>query len=170
VGLVAACFERGAGRLVLIAQTNLYIFKQPKLMSAIQYSDVAFQIQTQSNLLANHQVIESNKEFVLQHPLVVLEMIIWECCEAYGIDADLLPMRTRKREVVECRQAAMWLACKWTTLGLKRIGERFGGRDHSTVIHSREVMEELIWQKDKAGILAKYVDTEIYRKINNKPD
>lgn len=139
-------------------------------MSAVQFMDVAFQIQTHSNLLANHQVIESNKEFVLQHPLVVLEMIIEECCDAFGIDPDLLPMATRRREVVVCRQAAMWLACKWTPLGLKRIGERFGNRDHSTVIHSREVMEELIWQKDKAGMLAKYVDTEIYRKINNKPD
>jgi hypothetical protein len=30
-------------------------------------------------------------------------------------------------------------------------------------------MEGLICQKDKAGMIAKYVDTEIYRKINNKP-
>lgn len=138
-------------------------------MSAIQFMDIAFQIQAQSNLLANHKEMQSNKEFALHHPLVILEMIIEECCEAYGVDPDLLPMATRKREVVECRQAAMWLACKWTPLGLKRIGERFGNRDHSTVIHSREVMEGLIWQKDKAGIIAKYVDTEIYRKINNKP-
>ena len=144
-------------------------FLNLKKMSAIQYSDVAFQIQTHSNLLANHKQIETNKEFVFENPLSIMELIVEECCKAFGIDPDLLPMATRKREVVECRQAAMWLACKWTPLGLKRIGERFGNRDHSTVIHSREVMEGLIWQKDKAGMIAKYVDTEIYRKINNKP-
>ena len=166
MGLVAACNQRGSGGLVFIAETNLYIFKQPKLMSAIQYSDVAFQIQTHSNLLANHRQIETNKEYVFENPLSVLELIVAECSEAFGIDPDLLPMPTRKREVVECRQTAMWLACKWTPLTLVQIGSRFGNRDHSTVIHSREAIEGLIWQKHKAGILAKYVDTEIYRKIN----
>ncbi|TDE10324.1 chromosomal replication initiator protein DnaA [Dyadobacter psychrotolerans] len=47
-----------------------------------------------------------------------------------------LKSKSRKKEVVYPRQLAMFLAKEYTELPLKSIGYHFGGRDHSTVIHS----------------------------------
>jgi chromosomal replication initiator protein len=47
-----------------------------------------------------------------------------------------LKSKSRKKEVVYPRQLAMYLAKEYTDLPLKSIGYHFGGRDHSTVIHS----------------------------------
>lgn len=55
----------------------------------------------------------------------------------YGIARiDLLSHR-RTREVVRPRQLAMWLAATLTPASLPAIGRRFGGRDHTTVLHAR---------------------------------
>lgn len=56
--------------------------------------------------------------------------------------ADLLSER-RTRAVARPRQAAMWLAKQLTTRSLPDIGRRFGGRDHTTVLHAVRRIEEL---------------------------
>ncbi|MGH7022707.1 MAG: chromosomal replication initiator protein DnaA [Caulobacteraceae bacterium] len=56
--------------------------------------------------------------------------------------ADLLSER-RTRALARPRQAAMWLAKQLTTRSLPDIGRRFGGRDHTTVLHAVRRIEEL---------------------------
>lgn len=56
--------------------------------------------------------------------------------------ADLLSER-RNRAIARPRQAAMWLAKQLTTRSLPDIGRRFGGRDHTTVIHAVRRIDEL---------------------------
>jgi len=56
--------------------------------------------------------------------------------------ADLISER-RTRAVARPRQAAMWLAKQLTTRSLPDIGRRFGGRDHTTVLHAVRRIEEL---------------------------
>lgn len=56
--------------------------------------------------------------------------------------ADLLSAR-RAREVARPRQVAMYLAKKLTPRSLPEIGRRFGGRDHTTVMHAVKRVEEL---------------------------
>lgn len=61
----------------------------------------------------------------------------------YGMkQADLLSER-RNRAVARPRQAAMWLAKQLTTRSLPDIGRRFGGRDHTTVLHAVRRIEAL---------------------------
>ena len=61
----------------------------------------------------------------------------------YGMkQADLISER-RTRAVARPRQAAMWLAKQLTTRSLPDIGRRFGGRDHTTVIHAVRRIDEL---------------------------
>jgi chromosomal replication initiator protein len=61
----------------------------------------------------------------------------------YGLkQADLVSER-RARAVARPRQAAMWLAKRLTTRSLPDIGRRFGGRDHTTVIHAVRRIEAL---------------------------
>ncbi|RRN62601.1 chromosomal replication initiator protein DnaA [Caulobacter sp. 602-1] len=63
--------------------------------------------------------------------------------EHYGMkQADLLSER-RNRAVARPRQAAMWLAKQLTTRSLPDIGRRFGGRDHTTVLHAVRRIEAL---------------------------
>jgi chromosomal replication initiator protein len=62
--------------------------------------------------------------------------------EYYDLPADLLRAKTRRQEVVTARQAAMYLAKEMTNCSLKTIGLHFGGRDHSTVIHAYQSVED----------------------------
>ena len=55
---------------------------------------------------------------------------------------DLVSAR-RARAVARPRQIAMYLAKRLTTRSLPEIGRKFGGRDHSTVIHAVKRIEEL---------------------------
>jgi chromosomal replication initiator protein len=56
--------------------------------------------------------------------------------EHFGLkQADLISER-RDRAIARPRQAAMWLAKQLTTRSLPDIGRRFGGRDHTTVLHA----------------------------------
>lgn len=63
--------------------------------------------------------------------------------EHFGLrQADLISER-RNRSIARPRQAAMWLAKQLTTRSLPDIGRRFGGRDHTTVLHAVRRIEEL---------------------------
>ncbi len=57
---------------------------------------------------------------------------------------DLLRAKTRKREIVQARQISMFFAKELTKASLKTIGMHFGGRDHSTVIHAVQTVNDLI--------------------------
>ncbi|RZJ43966.1 MAG: chromosomal replication initiator protein DnaA [Brevundimonas sp.] len=61
--------------------------------------------------------------------------------------ADLLSER-RTRTVARPRQIAMWLCKQHTTRSYPDIGRRFGGRDHTTVLHGVRKIEELIAQDE----------------------
>lgn len=63
-------------------------------------------------------------------------------CDYFGIDTNKVREKTRKQEIVEARQMAMYLSKKFTKSSLKTIGLQFGGRDHSTVIHAISTIEE----------------------------
>ena len=66
------------------------------------------------------------------------------CAEYFSVPLDLLKAKTRKKEVVTARQVAMYFAKEHTSHSLKSIGHHFGGRDHSTVIHSVQTVSDLI--------------------------
>jgi chromosomal replication initiator protein len=73
---------------------------------------------------------------------VSIEHIQRTVCEFYGLPEDLLRAKTRKQEVVTARQVAMFLSKQLTNSSLKTIGLHFGGRDHSTVIHAYQAVED----------------------------
>jgi len=60
----------------------------------------------------------------------------------YNISLNDLFKRSRKKEVVRPRQIAMYLLREETKLSFPEIGQRLGGRDHSTVIHACEKIRE----------------------------
>lgn len=64
-------------------------------------------------------------------------------CEYLNIPEELIRAKTRKQEVVNARQLAMYFSKELTNCSLKTIGLHFGGRDHSTVIHAYQTVEDL---------------------------
>jgi chromosomal replication initiator protein len=64
--------------------------------------------------------------------------------EYFGVQVDLLKDKTRKREIVVARQVSMYFAKEYTNMSLKSIGNHFGGRDHSTVIHAITAVNDLM--------------------------
>lgn len=80
----------------------------------------------------------------LQAKLVTIENIQRTVSEYYKIKvADILSQR-RNRSITRPRQMAMALAKELTTHSLPEIGDAFGGRDHTTVLHACRKMKELL--------------------------
>jgi len=73
---------------------------------------------------------------------ITIENIQRTVCEYFNIPEDLIRAKTRKQEIVNARQVAMYLAKELTNSSLKTIGLHFGGRDHSTVIHAYQSVED----------------------------
>ena len=64
------------------------------------------------------------------------QSILKSVVEFYSITLNDLVKRSRKKEVVKPRQIAMFLLREETKLSFPEIGQKLGGRDHSTVIHA----------------------------------
>lgn len=75
---------------------------------------------------------------------VSIEFIQKAVCEYFEVPVEKLKEKTRKRNIVQARQLSMYLAKNYTKNSLKVIGKHFGGRDHSTVIHSCQMVQNLM--------------------------
>lgn len=64
--------------------------------------------------------------------------------EHYNVSLENLKGKTRKKEVVIARHVAMYLAKQYTNYSLKSIGHYCGGRDHSTVIHALQAVNDML--------------------------
>lgn len=73
---------------------------------------------------------------------LTIETITKVVCEHLGVAENKIRDKTRKKEIVLARQIAMFLAKELTLSSLKTIGLHFGGRDHSTVIHACNTIED----------------------------
>ena len=67
---------------------------------------------------------------------VTADLVISVAADYFNLTPDELRSSSRTRPLVDARQMAMYLCRELTDLSLPKIGERFGGRDHSTVVHA----------------------------------
>ena len=82
---------------------------------------------------------------------VTAEKIIAAVCGFYKIDTEKLLGKSKKKELVQPRQICAYLMCEILNIPLTSIGEALGGRDHTTVIHSRDKIASLIKLNDRIG-------------------
>ncbi len=73
---------------------------------------------------------------------ISIDYITQIVCNYFEVDENKVREKNRKQEVVLARQVAMFLSKKLTKSSLKTIGLHFGGRDHSTVIHACNGIEQ----------------------------
>ncbi|WP_313804522.1 chromosomal replication initiator protein DnaA [Flavobacterium sp.] len=80
----------------------------------------------------------------------------------FQLDIETLQSKTRKRDVVQARQLAMFFAKKFTKSSLATIGSQIGDRDHATVLHACKTVDNLV-STDKQ--FKKYVE-DIHKKLS----
>ena len=101
-----------------------------------------------SNFTGRPITIESIKDslkdlLAIQARQVSVENIQKTTAEYYNIKLSDLMSKRRSRSVARPRQMAMFLAKELTNFSLPEIGDSFGGRDHTTVIHACKKIKEL---------------------------
>lgn len=77
------------------------------------------------------------------------KQILQSVIEFYGIDSEKLFLNSRKKEYVRPRQITMYLLKKELNLSFASIGQKFGGKDHSTVMHAYEIINREIEDNPK---------------------
>jgi chromosomal replication initiator protein len=74
---------------------------------------------------------------------VSIEYIQKVVCDYFDLEIEILKSKTRKREVVQARQIAMFFSKKLTKSSLANIGAHCGGKDHATVLHACRTVSNL---------------------------
>lgn len=77
-------------------------------------------------------------------PTNKIELIKRSICKHFGVSKASIESSSRKLNVVRPRQIGMYLARKHTNHSYPEIGRRFGGRDHTTILHAFNKIENLI--------------------------
>ncbi|MCL1464659.1 chromosomal replication initiator protein DnaA [Argonema galeatum] len=106
------------------------------LIRAVAYISISGLPMTVENIAP---VLNPPTEKVATTPDVILAVV----AEAYDIPIDDLKGNSRRREISQARQIGMYLMRHHTDLSLPRIGEEFGGKDHTTVMYSCEKVAQL---------------------------
>ncbi len=92
--------------------------------------------------------------------VVSMDLIQNEAATHFNIKLNDLRGRTRTANVVLARQAAMYIARELTNASLTEIGEAFGGKNHSTVIHAIEKVKEVM---ENNGLFVSQIDSLMAR-------
>lgn len=97
-----------------------------------------------------------------QNKQITVELIQEVVSNYYSLRMEDFKSARRTRNVAFPRQIAMYLARKITDLSLPKIGEEFGGRDHTTVIHAYEKISQALKTDEQLQNAVK----EITKRIN----
>jgi chromosomal replication initiator protein len=77
-------------------------------------------------------------------PEITADQIMAATADYFGVSLEDLKGHSRSRVLVNARQVAMYLCRELTDLSLPRIGQAFGGRDHTTVMHAdRKIRQQM---------------------------
>ena len=85
----------------------------------------------------------------------------------FNITQDMMRSKSRKRELVVARQVAMYFSKEYTNHSLKSIGQHFGGRDHSTVIHAVQAVNDMLETDSKFKNSVHELSRKIKRRAVN---
>ncbi|MEW6523563.1 MAG: chromosomal replication initiator protein DnaA [Bacillota bacterium] len=95
-----------------------------------------------------------------RHKIISIELIQQHVASYYQLTVSDLKEKKRTRSVAYPRHVAMYLCRELTDFSLPRIGEEFGGRDHTTVIHACErIREDLKTSPGLQGTIRSLVET-----------
>ena len=116
-------------------------------------------VDTENVNRAIHDMLRKENEYI---PSV--ETIIAEICKVYRIDEKVILGQQRDRDAVRSRQVAMYLIRRMSNYSYKDIGKEFGDRDHTTVMHSIEQVEQRMARDPAFAETVKAITTNINAK------
>jgi|LFRM01.2.fsa_nt_gb chromosomal replication initiator protein len=97
---------------------------------------------TEIDLTLARRVIEQSIKFEIKK--ITVQKIQEVVCDYFNIKRDLIQSRSRKREIVQARQVAMYFTKTHTEMSLAQIGSHIGKRNHATVLHACNNIRGLI--------------------------
>lgn len=109
-----------------------------KLMAYTSLNGIRPTVQVAQSVLGNLSVKELTADRIQE-----------VTAEHFHLAIDDLKSTRRTKEINMARQIAIFLCCELTSLSTPRLGELFGNRDHSTILHARDKIEDLL-QKDQS--------------------
>ena len=95
---------------------------------------------------------------------ITTSLIMAQTADYFGITIDDLCSANRSRTMVSARHIAMYLCRELTDLSLPKIGREFGGRDHTTVLHSLDKVEKQMRSDPAFAEVVKEITTNINAK------
>jgi chromosomal replication initiator protein len=121
----------------------------------------------------NRQVVDLNlaeivlKDLIIddQAPQITAAQIMGQTAGYFGLTIEELCSSSRSRVLVNARQIAMYLCRELTELSLPKIGQHFGGRDHTTVMHADRKIRLLM--AERRSIYNQV--TELTNRIKQQP-
>ncbi|GLX71547.1 chromosomal replication initiator protein DnaA [Paenibacillus glycanilyticus] len=108
--------------------------------------------------ITSHLAAEALKDIIpsSRPKMITINDIQQKVGEFYGLRLEEFKARKRTKAVAYPRQIAMYLSRELTDYSLPKIGEAFGGRDHTTVIHAHEKISQQLKQ-----------DQDLYKILQN---
>jgi chromosomal replication initiator protein len=103
-----------------------------------------------------HSLLPDEKE-----ARVTSDLVLAVAAEYFDFTPEEIRSSSRSRPLVGARQMAMYLCRELTDLSLPKIGERFGGRDHSTVVHATNKVRHQMQQTESCFEQVRELTTRI---------
>lgn len=98
---------------------------------------------------------------------IEVDRISYFVAEYFKISIDDILGQSRQKNIALARKLAMYFAKKYTKCSLKAIGNLIGGRDHSTVIHAINNIENLVKKEKELKHTVENINKEILKKLHN---
>lgn len=99
---------------------------------------IVCQTETKNKILNLNEVKDLVKNSIKQKKLMSYKEVVKIISDFYKIEEESIYEKTRKKEVIKPRQVIMYILREDFSISYPSIGEKLGGRDHTTVIHSYE--------------------------------
>lgn len=103
---------------------------------------IVCQTETKNKTLVLNEVKDLVKNSIKQKKLLSYKEVVKIISDFYKISEEVIYEKTRKKEVIKPRQVIMYILREDFSISYPSIGEKLGGRDHTTVIHSCEKIKK----------------------------
>ncbi len=111
------------------------------------------------NLDLAHQMIDKFVKSTSKE--ISIDYIQKAVCDYFNLPVDIINSKTRKREIVQARQLAMYFSKKHTKSSLATIGMHCGNKDHATVLHACRTVNNLVETDKQFRVYVEELDKKI---------